>query len=260
MKQVDLQELYERCSTIHQNKYFYDFSNFKNVHSKITIICPQHGHFQQIIANHLYKNKGCPKCGQEIKKQKSQKRALTTEEFIKKAQKIHRNKYDYSIVNYINYDTPVQIICKYHGIFEKTPREHISKNYSGCNICAKQNSVGGYNEKYFLLFPEKKEVQSTLYVVKGFYKHACFLKVGITTQSNVLYRFKNVKNKFNLSILYEKVFPLYQSFLYEQQIIQQFSNKKFYFNKFIDFDGKTECFVYSDQLFNDIKNFLENLK
>ena len=36
---------------------------------------------------------------------------LTTEQFIKKAQQIHNNKYDYSKVEYVNNRTKVCIIC-----------------------------------------------------------------------------------------------------------------------------------------------------
>lgn len=39
--------------------------------------------------------------------------------FIEKAIKRHGGNYDYSLVNYINSRTKVQIICKIHGIFEQ---------------------------------------------------------------------------------------------------------------------------------------------
>lgn len=40
---------------------------------------------------------------------------MNKEYFIKKAQEIHGWKYDYSEVNYINYKTPITIICPKHG-------------------------------------------------------------------------------------------------------------------------------------------------
>lgn len=36
---------------------------------------------------------------------------LTTESFIKRAKEIHGDKYDYSLVQYINSRTKVKIIC-----------------------------------------------------------------------------------------------------------------------------------------------------
>ena len=38
-----------------------------------------------------------------------------TEEFIKKAKKVHGDKYDYSKVNYIGSKIEVTIICPEHG-------------------------------------------------------------------------------------------------------------------------------------------------
>ena len=56
-----------------------------------------------------------------------------TEEFIKKAKKVHGNKYDYSKVNYINNHTEVTIICPEHGEFKQKPWSHL-KGY-GCQKC-----------------------------------------------------------------------------------------------------------------------------
>ena len=54
---------------------------------------------------------------------------LTIEEFIIKSNKVHNNKYDYSLVKYKNNHTPVKIICPIHGIFEQIPNNHFKQ---GC--------------------------------------------------------------------------------------------------------------------------------
>ena len=64
---------------------------------------------------------------------------LSTEDWIKKAIKIHTNKYDYSLVEYIRWDIKVKIICKLHGIFLQTPNAHINKQ--GCPICGKITQI-----------------------------------------------------------------------------------------------------------------------
>lgn len=56
-----------------------------------------------------------------------------TEEFIKKANKIHKNKYDYSKVDYIKSCLHVCIICPEHGEFWQTPNKHL--NGRGCPEC-----------------------------------------------------------------------------------------------------------------------------
>lgn len=59
---------------------------------------------------------------------------LTTEEFIKKAQAVHGDRYDYSKVKYVDSQTKVCIICKEHGEFWQRPSHHI--NGHGCAKCS----------------------------------------------------------------------------------------------------------------------------
>lgn len=59
---------------------------------------------------------------------------MTKEQFIEKAIKKHGDKYDYSLVEYVNNKTPIKIKCnKCGGIFEQLPKNHLSGN--GCSIC-----------------------------------------------------------------------------------------------------------------------------
>lgn len=64
-------------------------------------------------------------------------RKLTTNEFIEKARNIHGDIYDYSLVNYINAQTKVKIICKEHGVFEQKPHNHL--NGTKCPLCNRHN-------------------------------------------------------------------------------------------------------------------------
>lgn len=59
---------------------------------------------------------------------------LNTESFIKKAKKIHGDKYDYSKVDYKNNRTKVCIICPTHGEFWQRPSKHLIGQ--GCPICS----------------------------------------------------------------------------------------------------------------------------
>ena len=51
---------------------------------------------------------------------------LTRGEFIERAKTVHGDKYNYSKVKYIDYNTKVCIICKKHGEFWQTPHNHVS--------------------------------------------------------------------------------------------------------------------------------------
>jgi hypothetical protein len=57
-----------------------------------------------------------------------------TEEFIEDARKVHGDKYDYSLVEYINWETKVKVICGLcNNTFEISPNNH--KNGRGCKKC-----------------------------------------------------------------------------------------------------------------------------
>jgi hypothetical protein len=61
-----------------------------------------------------------------------------TENFIQKAKSVHGDRYDYSLVDYINTKRKVTIICTIHGAFEQTPNSHLSKK-AGCPNCKNNN-------------------------------------------------------------------------------------------------------------------------
>ena len=144
-KKLTNQEFIQKSKEIHDNKYDYSLVNYINNRIKVKIICKKHGVFEQEPKSHLNQKQGCPKCSKNYK--------LTTNTFIKKAKEIHNDKYDYSLVNYINTKTKVKIICKKHGIFEQIPDNHIHKKY-GCPIC--NNSKG---ELKIIKYLENNKIQ-----------------------------------------------------------------------------------------------------
>ncbi len=58
-----------------------------------------------------------------------------TEAFIEKAKLVHGDRYDYSLVEYVNAHSKVKIVCKIHGVFEQAPTAHTSTK-QGCPKCA----------------------------------------------------------------------------------------------------------------------------
>lgn len=101
---------------------------------KIPIICPIHGEFEQNPCDHS-RGHGCPKCSCE-KSKKSY--VMDYEEFVKKANKIHNHKFDYSKTDLNNRDEKgrVCITCFEHGDFWQKPNEHL-KGHIGCKKCNK---------------------------------------------------------------------------------------------------------------------------
>lgn len=115
----------------------YDYSKIKyeNSDKKIPIICHKHGIFYQTPIGHT-SGKGCIQCGYD---KNADKCRSSKEEFIDKSIKIHGDRYDYSLVNYVNSNDKVIIICKKHNKkFLQAPISHLIGR--GCNIC--NESIG----------------------------------------------------------------------------------------------------------------------
>lgn len=70
--------------------------------------------------------------------------------FIIKSNIIHNNKYDYSLVQYVNSLTNVKIICPIHGVFELVPGKHVMGR--GCQECGqnKRRNAKLYTNEQFV--------------------------------------------------------------------------------------------------------------
>ena len=125
----------ERAKDIHGEKYDYSKVEYVNSQTKVVIICPVHGEFYQTPNSHL-NGEGCIGCARDGFREKF---AMSKDEFIKRSQEIHNDKYDYSNVEYVNNVTKVCIICPEHGEFLQMPMSHLKGN--GCVECGKLMSA-----------------------------------------------------------------------------------------------------------------------
>lgn len=97
--------------------------------------CPKH---DKELVTYFYNLKDgkvcCPCCVSENRVIYNKR---TKQTFIEQSEKVHgTGKYDYSLVNYINSDTKVKIICKKCGTTnEQTPAGHLSGR--GCKVCSR---------------------------------------------------------------------------------------------------------------------------
>lgn len=152
-------EFIEKAIKVHGDKFDYSKVVYIKGHTKVTIICQEHGEFQQSPSNHL-SGKECIKCSY---KKRGLKMVPDKEQFIEKSIKTHGDKYDYSKVDYVNSKTKVCIICneidditgEKHNEFWQTPYSHISgatcpkcsKHYMSNDIFIKRAKVL-HNNKY----------------------------------------------------------------------------------------------------------------
>ena len=124
------EEFIHKAKAVHGDKYDYSKVEYVNYRTRVLIVCSEHGEFLQRPDIHL-QGKGCTRCGRErigIASSKSK------EQFLREARRVHGDKYDYSKVDFVNYQTKVTIICPVHGVFTQSPTGHIKGN--GCPKCA----------------------------------------------------------------------------------------------------------------------------
>lgn len=157
-----------KSKKIHNNKYDYSLVEYKSVTSKIKIICKEHGIFEQVPNYHL-SGAGCPKCCKSSK--------IDNLEFIKRSRVKHGNRYDYSLTNYINSFTNIDIICKEHGIFNQKPTNHLFEN--GCPKCG--TSYGIKENRWLDSFGIKNEYRQ--------YKIDKYFVDGYDPITNTIYEF-----------------------------------------------------------------------
>lgn len=161
VRQSQIEKSFERF------KQFIDLDQWEILEYKdtsdITLACKKCGWIRKTNANNI-KKFGCKRCA-ALEATKNQR--LTTEIFIQRAQKVHGNKYDYSKVNYINYHTPVEIICPTHGSFWQRPGKHLLGH--NCPLCFESRGeeiIRLLLSKYNIPFEKEKQyfVYKTIFV------------------------------------------------------------------------------------------------
>lgn len=114
----------EKANKVHNNLYDYSLVDYFHSKTRVKIICPEHGIFEQLPAKHLM-GQGCPKCTHNSKKNFNQ--------YIVEFNRIHSNKYQYTSTSFENAHSKIEIICPIHGPFFQTINSH--KNGNGCLKC-----------------------------------------------------------------------------------------------------------------------------
>ena len=130
----------ERARQVHGYKYDYSLAmSAKTTREVVPFICPEHGEFRTSWNNHITLKVGCPKC----RPNRHTNERYTTESWVEKADKIHDYRYDYSMTDYKDARTKVDVIChqvdefgQQHGVFGVLPSSHLKG--IGCPKCARK--------------------------------------------------------------------------------------------------------------------------
>ncbi len=163
----------EKANIKHNDFFSYDKTIFISSKRHAIITCPKHGDFLQSPNNHLSGYK-CMECSTEQRSIKKSSRST----FNNSSKEKFGDKFDYSLVNYINNFTKIILICNLHGEIEVIPATHLNSK-TGCNKCSNENSAASC--RY-----EKEEIISLFNEIHR-YKY---------NYSNVVYK----NNKTNIEI------------------------------------------------------------
>lgn len=107
------EEFISKSKELYGNKYDYSLTKYINSSNKIKLIDNEYNIvFEQNPKHHLN--------GHVTNRP-------TTELFIKKSKEIHGDKYDYSLVEYKNRESPIKLIDKEYGfVFDQIPSHHLN--------------------------------------------------------------------------------------------------------------------------------------
>lgn len=169
----------KRAKLVHGDQYDYSKVKYESgvpsVSSvKVTIVCPDHGPFQQSYLSHVSRRYGCNKCARKKAKATMEKRAQEVllglpARFEKEGKNTHGNKYDYSKLKIDpnqKGDQKLEVVCPTHGSFFQSIHVH---RHHGCASCAAElkkqtnrefGSAGEYRKEFLR---RAKEVHGSRY-------------------------------------------------------------------------------------------------
>jgi len=203
--------------------------------TKVVVTCKQHGDFLTLPLNFLYKGKGCRKCD-NVRKTRTK---ATKEEFVQKAKQIHKDKYDYNNVNYVDSNTLVSITClNCKKDFMLSPNKHIQSR--GCPTC-------GRNHHGFEI-----DKPGMLYYVRVKTPTKCLYKIGITNRT-IKERF--YENRRNKSLVITEIYCKHykhgiDAYNAEQLLLKKFDQYKYRGEPVLK-SGNTE--LLTKNIINDLK-------
>lgn len=156
----------------YNSKYSYDHLTPDDYiyNHEIEVNCNHHGLFKVNTQNHMLGRGNCKKCVGKERKSK--------EELVSEMNDIHNCEYDYIFPDVWNMQTKIEIICKKHGRFKASIKNHLA-NKSKCPSCSKENN--GWSKSCFINSANGKKC--LFYTLLCYNEHEYFYKIGITSKS-----------------------------------------------------------------------------
>jgi len=241
-----------RAIEVHGDKYLYDDIEWVNAHTKVKIFCKVHNkYFQQSPISHL-QGQNCRLCTNTSTGNKASNKKK--KEFFERAIKLHGDKYDYSLVEYVNGLRKVKIYCnKCQDYFYQSPTGHL--NCSGCKTCAinirkieaSKNPSGWTLTNWITSSKDSKNFDSfKVYIIKCWNENEEFYKIGRTFKI-VKNRFPSTELPYNYQILktfdFKELNQESSNLCYDLENELKTQHKQFKYLPKIPFKGMNECFT-----------------
>lgn len=130
-KKSNKEDFIKKAKSIHGEQYDYSLVDYIDNNTKVIIVCPVHGEFEQLPRSHSGGH-GCRQCKFDSYK-------IIEEDFIVNCDKIHNGKYNYSKVKYGGANKKITIGCPIHGDFNQVSSRH--KEGAGCPKCSNESKL-----------------------------------------------------------------------------------------------------------------------
>lgn len=234
------EEWIEEASKRHNGKYDYSKTNYVKARDKVIVIChekdefgEEHGEFEIRAGNHIA-GIGCPKCAKKYRP--------TTDEWIKKARKVHGDKYLYKKVHYNGSSKKVLITCPIHGDFLQEAASHL--NGVGCPKC--KGGVELSTEEY---------IDKLRQVHGNKYDYSKVNYVNAKTKINIICSRHGVFSQLPYQHLKGQGCPKCKSSKLENLLISLFDKKGLRYT--YQYKIKNDKTLYCDFLLNDYDTVIE---
>lgn len=174
---MDTKNFIKHAIDIHGTVYDYDLTRFIDWKTPLTIICKQHGFFNQWPYPHLH-GAGCRRCKGQIAQESE--RLIAAKTFIERAIQKHGYKYQYSKTIYKSSKDNVTITCLVHGDFEQKASNHLMGK--GCRKCALQSRKEIRNDSLSQLQEEFIKKSSLVHKCFYSYEKVVYIKAGLKVE------------------------------------------------------------------------------
>ena len=106
-------------------------SSWVNYTTPMSMICPNHGRFEQIPERLFVMGAGCQQCGYQ---RMAESKRISTEEFIRRSKELHGDRFTYELTEFRGSYSPIKVTCKKHGVIELDPAYYHMQGW-GCREC-----------------------------------------------------------------------------------------------------------------------------